>query len=246
MIVPLWVAEAARLFWAETTAVEPFPRTLVQPLRRSSFPVTVESLPGLTLRQTEDYLARLGFAGVPRLPDRPLRACLAACQGATWILLDADDPLDERTFSLAHEIAHFLHHYWLPRRCACERLGLDVVDVLDGRRVATATERVAALLAAVPLDPHVHLMERGPRIKPIREDVARAEEEADRLAYELLAPAAAVHARLASLGEKDREAVSTLLRDAFGLPRAQAEEYARLLLPSSRRDPLLVRLRHWL
>ena len=119
---------------------------------------------------------------------RPRRAaCLAARDGAGFILLDAADPPRERVSSLAHELAHFLWHYWRPREWVRKHLGPGAAAVFDGRRKATPAERLRALLSYIPLGPHVHLMERGPRREIVDESVAAAEDEADRLAYELLA-----------------------------------------------------------
>src|SRR5262249_6826040 len=153
------------------------------------------------------------------------------------------DPLGERVFSLAHELAHFLRHHWLPRRRACRRLGEGVASVLDGQRPATPGERVSALLAEVPLGFHVHLMVRGPRRAVLSREAAAAEEEAARLAYELLAPAAAVAARTRfAEGPPGRAQVAAILRRAFGLTAGHAETYSRLLVPPGPEDPLLRRL----
>jgi hypothetical protein len=88
-------------------------------------------------------------------------------------------------------------------------------------------------------------MERGPRRQIIDERVAVAEEEADRLAYELLAPAAAVWAASEAIGGAgiSGSRLAAVLEDVFGLPSAQAEDYSHLLLPPSTPDPLIQRFR---
>ncbi len=236
MNVPLWVSEAAVAFWEAAGGPEPFPRRLRDPILNCPFDLSVREVPSLTVRAMERYLSAWGTTWACGEPDRPLRACLAAVDGAGVVCLDARDPPDERTFSLAHELAHFLEHYWEPRRRACRRLGQGTADVLDGKRPPTPGERVRALLANVPLGLHTHLMPRGPFGAPTTPEAARAEEEADRLAYELLAPAEAVFAR-------DPAASPDVLGTVFGLPQAQAETYAALLAPPARVDPLLRRLR---
>jgi hypothetical protein len=241
MNVPVWAAETAAGFWEAAGSPEPFPRTLRGPLLRCPFDLTVKDLPHLAVRGVQRYLAGLGVAWACGGPDRRLRACLAAQAGAGFIFLDAEDEPPERVFSLAHELGHFLWHYWGPRGRACGRLGEGVAEVFDGRRPPTRTERARALLAGVPLGLHVHLMERGPRREFLSEEAAVAEEEADRLAYELLAPAADVLA--AAGGEADRASVAGVLREAFGLPAAQAADYSGLLLPPPPVDPLLRRLK---
>lgn len=239
MNVPLWVSEAARAFWQEAGGPEPFPRTLRRPITLSPFDVTVKDLAGLSVRGLDRYLAGLDIVWTCDARDRPLRACLVARDGAGWIFLDATDEPGEQVFSLAHELAHFLRHYWGPRCRACRRLGDRAAEVLDGRRPPTPAERARALLADVSLGPYVHLMRRGPRRGEVSAAVAVAEEEADRLAYELLAPAAAVAAQAGA----GRTRVAEVLRQVFGLPAARAGEYSRLLLPVLVEDPLLRRLR---
>jgi hypothetical protein len=208
------------------------------PVCRSNFELTIKELPHLSIPAVERYLGGLGVGWRCGARARRLRACLAAFDGAGLILIDGADPAPERTFSLAHELAHFLRHYWQPCRLACRVLGEGVRAVFDGRRPPTPQERVHALLRNVPLGFHVHLMQRGPRREVLTADVAAAEEEADRLAYELLAPAEAVLARAGD----DRDGVVEVLREVFGLPAAQAVDYGSLLLPAAPEDPLLARL----
>jgi hypothetical protein len=239
--VPFWVAELAAAFWDSAGGPEPFPRTLRGPMRRSGFDLTIKELPDLTVRGVERYLAGLGAGGSCGEPDRPLRACLVAVDGGGFIFLDPADAPDERVFSLAHELAHFLRDYWQPRRLACRRLGAGITEVFDGKRPPTPVERVRALLAGVPVGVHAHLMERGPYRERLPPEVALAEDEADRLAYELLAPAGAVRVRTGA-GAGDRARVAEVLRQDFGLAPARAGDYVRLLLPLDPADPLLRRL----
>lgn len=240
MNVPVWVSEAATDFWHAVGSLESFPRDLSEPIRRSPFDLTIKEMPALSLRGVERYLAGLGIGWRRGDPDRPLRACLTACDGAGFIFLDAGDARGERIFSLAHELAHFLGHYWGPRRRACQRVGEGTAEVFDGKRPPTPAERARAALAGVSMGLHVHLMQRGPRRVLLSEAVAVAEEEADRLAYELLAPAAAVAARIGLASR--RAQVVAVLQDDFGLAPDRAVAYAEILVPSPVVHPLLRRL----
>lgn len=231
MTVPWWVLDAAAAFWAEVGAPAPFPRDLSDPVA-ATLPLDVVALPALSTVAVRAWLDRRAITYPLEGADRPLRACLVVRDGGGLVFLDAADGAAERRFSLAHELAHFLRHYREPRRRAESRLGGWALEVLDGRRPPRPDEGLRALLADVPLGYHAHLMERD---RPVREvDVAEA--EADRLAYELLAPADAVAARLGA-GEEGR--VVAVLEEEFGLPRPQAVDYAALLFPVPASDPLV-------
>jgi hypothetical protein len=232
--VPLWVTERAAEFWAATGGPEPFPRRLRGPAGRA-FVFTVVDRPGLSVAGALDWLARAGVSCELGTRDRPLRACLVAAGGAGFAFIDADDPEDERRFSLAHELAHFLRDYWRPRRAAERRLGPAVLEVFDGRRPPRPEERLHGLLRGVCVGYHTHLMARD--AGPTSAAVAAAERAADRLAYELLAPASAV-----LTGGCD--GLEHRLVAEFGLPAAHAAQYAGLLTPPApRADPLILRLR---
>jgi hypothetical protein len=231
--VPLWVGELAEAFWDAAGRPGPFPRALRAACERG-FPLTVEVRPGLSLGAVRDWLCRRGgrwaWASLAGAAGRALRACLAAWRGGGVIFLEAGDDTAEQRFSLAHEVAHFLRDYLWPRREAERALGPGVLEVLDGRP-PRREERLGAVLRNVPLGFHAHLLARDPGGPE-----AEAERGADRLAYELLAPAEAVLGE-ASAGLEGR------LRERYGLPAAQAARYARLLRPPPPpRDPLLARL----
>lgn len=230
MNAPLWVVELATTFWHEAGGPEPFPRQLRQPID-AVFALGIRAYPGLSTAVVRDWLHRRHIPFPLEAVDRPLRGCLIARDGGGWIFLDADDEAAEQRFSLAHELAHFLRHYWQPRRHACDRLGPPILEVFDGRRPPRPEERLHALLLGIPLGFHAHLMGRTLRTDAI----GIAEEEADRLAYELLAPAETVAARLGEGGAT----VVALLRDYFGLPPRAADDYAGMLLPAPPVDPLL-------
>lgn len=243
MTPPLWVTAAAEAFWREAGELEAFPRELRRPLARA-LPVGLVLLPRLRLRAVDDWLRRQRIGCALETTDRALRACLIARHGQGLIFLDGTDPPDEQRFSLAHEIAHYLRDYWLPRRDASARLGPAILEVLDGRRAAQRDERIDALVARIELGYHVHLLDRTPEGAAADATVARAERAADLLAYELLAPSAAVLREVPDTEPRVRRATATRqLRDTFGLPTAQATQYAALLvaLPAPS-DGLLRRL----
>lgn len=219
---PLWVAELAELFWAQTTVRPALPRDLRAALRWSSFPLVVHDRPRLSVATVGEELARQGRPWAGGGPDRRLRGALVAEGDAGLIFLDADDDPAEVAFTLAHEAAHFLRHYWQPRRRAEAALGTAVLEVLDGLRPPGPRERLHAALRRMTIGCHIHLMERRGGVE---------EDEADQLARELLAPVAAVRARLG-----EGEATGVLI-GTFGLPPGVAAGYAEALLPPEAAPP---------
>jgi hypothetical protein len=238
MTAPLWARELADTFWRQAGGSEPFPRTLKAAIARSSLELTIKEKPALGIDLVENYLAHQGIAWRCGEADRPLHACLVAVDGAGWIFLDAGDSPRERLYSLAHELGHYLRHYWQRRQRAIAQLGPGILDVLDGRRLPTSGERLGGLLRGVSARGYVHLMERGEMAVPLA--VELAEREADTLAWELLAPADEVFTRLGEKGGFD-EAMPLL--EEFGLPAEVAVEYAETLFPEEPDSPVVLRLK---
>lgn len=238
MSVPLWAAELAAAFWNQAGETEPFPRTLRRPIARA-LPLTIAWLPKLSIRAALSWLEKCGIVCEIPGADRPLRACLIARRGHGVALIDGSDGEAEKSFSLAHELAHFLREYWSLRRQVLKRLGSAALEVLDGQRCPTSQEQVHALLRNVSLEFHLHLMERDDEGEATTRAVEEAEEDADRLAYELLAPAEHVLRRR----PRSRRVLGEELQKLYGLPELQATRYARILLPSAYSDPLLLRFK---
>lgn len=236
----LWIHEAADRFWADAGG-EPtaLPRDLDEPIVWA-LPIAVIPLPGLCVAAVDAWLAERRIETRIDVRDRALRACVLVHEGNGLLFVDAEDGEYERRFSLAHEVAHYLVDYAIPRERACRRLGAGVRPVLDGRRAPSTDERIGAILAGVRLDIHLHLMERTPDGHRLGEDVSAAEQRADDLALELLAPLVAVRARVAAGAQ--RPDVEAVLRGTFGLPAAPAAAYARQLAPEPAAGSLFRRL----
>jgi hypothetical protein len=239
--VPVWAAELASAFWARAGEREPFPRNLRHSIAKA-VPLTVVLLPGLSIDAVLKWLQRSGIVCDLGTENRPLRACLVARYGHGVAFVDGSDAEAEQRFSLAHELAHFLRDYWQVRQQVANRVGPAALEVLDGVRPATREERLDALLTNTGMGLRVHLMERDVNGNPASGTIADAERSADRLAYELLAPAGDVLAGGLTT-TKDRPAIEEALRTVYGLPRRQASQYAGLLVPSRYKDPILSKLR---
>jgi hypothetical protein len=163
---------------------------------------------------------------------------LVAFGGKGVIFVDGSDPDEERRFTLAHEVAHFLVDYWQPRMRAVDRLGLPITEVLDGLRSATASERLYAILLNAPSGVHTDLMDRDLNTDPV--STWQAEDRADKVALALLAPPREVISR-ADLDADDFEkrwaSIVSVLEDDFGLPHFVSRSYGYSLLKMVNRGP---------
>ncbi|MEW8143902.1 MAG: hypothetical protein AB2777_20495 [Candidatus Thiodiazotropha endolucinida] len=224
-------AEAiADYFWHLVGSTESFPRQLERSIAMA-LPVTIVSLPSLTVSQIEDWLRERQVRCPINVTDRRLRACIVAQGGHGVIFVDGADAEDERRFSVAHDAGHFLADYWLPRTAALLRLGDSIQPVLDGFRPPTVEERINGLVTGLSLPTFSNLMGRDEdgladtRHTILREDIA------DQVALELLAPRCDFE-RLCSNSRIDRDApdaveqTTKLAVAAFGLPARIATRLA--------------------
>lgn len=220
----------ARVFWAKARIPQTRPRDLENAIALT-LPLAVVSLPRMSLSCVEAWLDRRGVPYNFPCADRAIHGCLVAYRGTGLIFIDGADPLTERRFTLAHEVSHFLLDYHLPRQAARRQLGDSILDVLDGLRPPTIAERVDGLLARVSVRPHIHLLERQGDGTFTRLDVWRAENQADRLSLELLAPVGEVCRELKAAGLRSYDTCLSfaheLLATDFGLPAVVAQGYAR-------------------
>ena len=224
----------AEYFWARARK-EPFPRDLEIPVSWA-LPLAIVKLPRLTLGRTCDWLTSRGICSPSVGADRPLRACLVVRAGRGFLLLEGSDPPDERRMSVAHEVAHFLLDYLRPRERARAVLGARADSILDGEGRPTPAEQLSGVLRGVRQGTYMHLIQRTETGAVDRMAVVDAEDRADRLALELLAPRQAVRAQLTAqlpagcaAGTAVQIAESMLVRD-FGLPQPAARRYAHLVV----------------
>ncbi|HEV8638569.1 MAG TPA: ImmA/IrrE family metallo-endopeptidase [Chloroflexota bacterium] len=235
-----WIGRAVEAFWDAAGGTAPFPRDMGRAVE-SGLPASIVPLPGLTLGTVGAWLVRAGLPTAGDEPERTLCGCLVAWRGQGTIFVDADGPPDEQRLTVAHEAAHLICDHLMPREAAVARLGAAALEVLDGQREPSDAERLDAALARVPLGVQVHLLERGGAA------TAAAEERADRLALELVAPFDEVARRL---GDARREPAAqaaratALLVKEFGVPPAVAAAYGRRIGWATARASRLTALLH--
>lgn len=184
-------------------------------------------VPRLTCGLARDWLKSKGRAH-GRLPrtNRRLHGCTVAYAGRGILFYDSSDEERQQRFTLVHEVAHFVLDHYLPRGRALRVFGQDILPVLNCQRSPTPHESLFLLLERIPFGVQVNLMERNASGEPRTGKVMEAEQRADRLAFELLAPAREV---LPLLRRSSRHEAETELVSRFGLPEKEARSYARLL-----------------
>ena len=152
--------------------------------------VAVHAAPGLTIRAAVACLPRFGVSLPNQLPsaDRPLCGYIAVGQAGAIILVDGDDSEDERRFTVAHEMSHYILEVHTHRVRAERMMDRNYLAVLYGSREPTNDERLDAWLKRVRTTPFAHLMDRAPDGGHGCGQTLSAECDADALAVEILAP----------------------------------------------------------
>ena len=210
----------AREFWDGTGFHDTFPRKIEQAIA-FKLPVALVGLSWLNIAAIGHWLQQRDIAA--RLPDdrRDLCGCLVAHGGRGFIFICDADASEEQRLTIAHETAHFLIDYLWPRQQVIHTLGEGIAEVLDGLRPATPAERAAAILARLRLGPHIHVLPRPGKDEHSDVTVAHAEDRADQLALELVAPQARVRAVLNVLSARQAltaEVARATRATRFGLP----------------------------
>jgi hypothetical protein len=227
------IRDWAERFWLLAGQSEPFPRSLESAVSWA-LPLVLVKLPRLDVESLSAFAKANGLCLEHHFASRPLRGCLLARHGSGIVFLDGTDPPDELRFTLAHEIAHFLLDHIQPRQEAVRIFGPGIQDVLDGEREPTPQERLDGILQGVSFERFEHLMDRHPDGFITKHHILRAEDRADLLALELLAPIQSLEESLArkDIAWTDHNAgtvLERLLWEEFGLPKHVSQNYARSL-----------------
>ena len=234
-------------FWQAARHLDAqFPRDIESAIAWS-VPLFVVRLPHVSVREIQNYLRQRQMPIQIGAEDRPLHGCVVAIRGKGLIIVDGSDGANEVRFTLAHEVAHFLLDYQIPRQRAVARLGARIEEVLDGQRPGTQAERIDGLLAHAPTELYAHFMHRNDGNIGTNK-ILNAENHADLLAFELLAPEIEVWRALprpfAKRTYQERAAsVRRLLARRFGLPSYAAGQYSIILCRSRFGGPSV---REWL
>jgi hypothetical protein len=174
----------------------------------------------------EQHLQRRGIPVRCFDDSRALRGGLFAHAGHGLVFIDGSDTQSEQRFSVAHELGHFIVDYLEPRLRVIRLLGVKALEVLDGKRNPTIDERINGVLADASMRPHFHTMARDPDVFTGIDEIG-----ADKLAFEMLAPAAEVlDATKGASKWQRRAALEELLTEIYRLPVRAAHDYCAMLL----------------
>jgi hypothetical protein len=239
------IQSLANRFWERAGRTAPYPRNMWVPVQRA-FPITIRQIHELSVNHVYADLSSIGYSDPPDTPDRRLRGCLVALQGCGIISLDDADPQEEKIFSLAHEASHFIVDHWQPREAVRQSISPDALEVFDGEREPTVVERFKGIRSGVAIRPLAHFMDRAPDGNIRIASLLLAENKADRLALELLAPASEVvgeemNPKKPTSGAK----ITEILVGKFGLPATVAASYGEFLFSVYVPEPSL-REKFWM
>ncbi len=212
-----WLRRITDHFWERVGGQLSYPQDLSVVISRS-FPIAVIELTSLSTQAIEQWLHRCNISYSFLCQNRSLRGCIVAARGQGLLFLDLNDHPNERRFTVAHEIAHFLLDYLEPRQEALRIFGPPILSALNGERLLSKTERVDALLSHIHLGVYTNLMGRARDGGIDQGQILRSEVRADRLALELLAPTEEILGHIKqglSLFEQTRF-ITELLETAYG------------------------------
>lgn len=227
-----YIIELAQDFWKKAGGTSSWPCDLDQAVA-ISLPIDVVSLSSLSVKEIEKWFCTRKFSYQFSTEDLSLHGFIIVTRGKGLIFINGSDSKEERLFTLAHEIAHFIIDYQLPRLKACNLFGKQILDVLDGLRAPTIQELVDGILLSIEIKPYIHLIEKNNNSYGENTKVWRSEDQADALAIELLAPFKSVYADLKKMSFPSfincYTAAYQLLSIKYGLPVSVTQSYAQYL-----------------
>jgi hypothetical protein len=223
------IVQHARDFWKSAGGEYVFPCDIAWAVN-FYLPVNVVWLPELRLNSIQSWLKDNKVRFDLQIDDRPLHGFILVLRGKGLIFVNESDTEQERRYTIAHEASHYLLDYKVPKDKAVKKLGESILEVFDGLREPTREELIDGALVSVTIKPFTHLLEkkqdgyRNPRISD-------AENYADQLALELLAPSTDVVKEV----NPDKTKISfddfkdkchQILRNRYLIPDPYAETYA--------------------
>jgi len=233
------IISAGTEFW-KAAGIKPVYPLTASDLEHAAFllyPVNIIKLNHLSISSINQWLSGNRISNFIHTEEKQLFGLLFVRKGHAFIFLDGTSSPGEQLITLAHEIAHYILEIDQPRKIAIAKYGTGIIDVFDGLRQPSESEKLSAIISHIGVRPHLHLVEKLEMNNEGRWRVWVAESDADALAWELLAPEYLVRKRLKSEGNsllfnELKDTLPNLLSDYFQLPQAIAEVYANKLIYS--------------
>jgi Zn-dependent peptidase ImmA (M78 family) len=238
------VTQAGKDFWKRAGGNGAFPCDISGAVNLV-LPIDIVSLSELSVIKIQNWLiARKVFLDL-EIDDRLLHGFIIISKGSGFIFVNGTDTEEERRYTIAHEVSHFLLDYKLPRELAVKKLGESILEVLDGYREPTLEERIDGTLTSVTIKPYTHLLEKTGDGTFDSMNIQNSENNADALALELLAPSTNVikdtnpaRAKISFYDFKNK--CYLILRSKYLIPDSIAETYSSKLAYLATGAPSLV------
>ena len=229
------ISELAENFWkeAELSPIYPLQPIILEQAICLQLPIDIVRLNKLSAYKVVSWLAERNCK-IDLEQDCSLCGLLFIQKGQGIVFLNGTLPIADQCYTVAHEIGHYLLEFEHPRKKANLILGDKIEDVFWGIRKPTIEEELTGIIRQANVSPYIHLLEVECSSFEERFQIWTAEDRADALAFELLAPFKKVCAQLNEKGEPctfgsiKKELPEILVRQ-FGLPHAVAKQYANVI-----------------
>ena len=109
-IVKPYVVNIARDFWRKIL-VKPTPPYDIFGAVSLVMPLDIVNLSGLTIAKIENWLWERNVTLNTGIPNRSLHGFILTFQDAGFIFIDGTDSENERRYTVAHEVSHFILDY---------------------------------------------------------------------------------------------------------------------------------------
>lgn len=224
------IIQVAKDFWKSAGGNNIFPCDIMGAVNLA-LPIDIVSLSDLSLNRVEAWLTERKVFLDLEIDDRLLHGFILISKGTGFIFVNGTDTEEERRYTIAHEASHFLLDYKLLRENAVKKLGVEILQVMDGYRKPTDEERIDGTLTSVSIKPYTRLLEKVGDGTFDNTEILNSENDADDLALELLAP----HSMVIKDTNPNRNKISfydfknqcyQVLRSKYLIPDSIAEAYS--------------------
>ena len=228
------IEEITKDFWALIGTRQSFPCDIRTAISLTQ-PLFIIDIPKLSISKIQSYLQSRGISLRLKTDSKNLYGFTLIRKDCGYIFVNGSDTECEKRFTLAHELAHYLLDYFLPRKKAVDNFGEHILEVIDGERKPTTEERIHSIISYTSLSLYVHILDRSEICGLDRMTIWKCEEEADLLALEILAPREYVLNDIAtnlSTGGRNQNKllIDKLLAEKYGLPDSIIPAYSSYLV----------------